>query len=51
MLTTKKYEDCKMVEQTETYRLSLKRKMEKIVNYIKDVIEIIRDIIGEIFYI
>ena len=29
----------------------LRKKMENIVNYIKDVIEIIRDIIGEIFYI
>ena len=26
MLTTKKYEDGKMVEQTETYRLLLKKK-------------------------
>lgn len=26
MLTTKKYEDDKMVEQTETYRLPLKKK-------------------------
>ena len=26
MLTTKKYEDDKMVEQTETYRLLLKKK-------------------------
>lgn len=35
----------------ETYRLSLKRKMEKIVKYLKNVIEIIRNIVGEIFYI
>lgn len=35
----------------ETYRLSLKRKMEKIVKYLKNVIEIIRNITGEIFYI
>lgn len=38
-------------QKPETYRLSLKRKMEKIVKYIKNIIEIIRDIIGEIFYI
>ena len=35
----------------ETYRLSLKRKMEKIVKYLKNIIEIIRNIVGEIFYI
>lgn len=35
----------------KTYRLSLKRKMEKIVKYLKNIIEIIRNIVGEIFYI
>lgn len=35
----------------ETYRLSLKRKMEKIVKYIKNIIEIIQNVGGEIFYI
>lgn len=35
----------------ETYRLLLKRKMEKIVKYLKNIIEITRNIVGEIFYI